>query len=247
MMSLLLGFSFSTIIATAAYTRRNLTESGALAAIFIGSTVYFTLGWFGYLYLIMFFVSATLIGHLDKAHPPSQRTASQVFANGLLATVFATVHALTGQEVYRFLFFLSVAASASDTWASEVGRLSKRLPRNLLTWRVMQTGLSGGVTVLGFVASIIASGLFALMAWIVLTDVSLMLYIWLFATLASVIDSALGIIQVKYMREGVITEERTDDATRHSGLTWLNNNLVNILSNALAVGLFVVTVSANVF
>ncbi len=247
MTTLLLGFTISTIIALLAFAKKSLSESGALAAIFVGTVIYFTLGWFAFLYLIVFFGSATALNVLDDNSEPSQRNALQVLANALLATLFAVLYAFTDQSIYIFLYFLSVAASASDTWASDVGKLSKRLPRNLLTWRMMQTGLSGGVTLLGFIASMFASALFALLAWIALGDVTLVVYLWLFATLASIIDSALGVVQVKYLREGKITEDRRDGAKRHSGIAWLNNNLVNILSNALTIGLFVVLFGSRLF
>ncbi len=238
MVTVLIGFMLSTLIAVAAYVKNSLSYSGAVMAIILGTVVYGAAGWFAFLYLILFFLTSTLLGRLAKEKRPSNRTALQVFANGGIATLFAVLYFFYNNETYYILFFLSVTISASDTWSNEIGRLSRKLPRHIFTYKIMQTGLSGGVTILGFIGSILASLLFAGLSYLVLNDFSLLLLIAAFGVLGSVIDSMLGTIQVKYLDEGKMTETKTEKAEIAFGMPWLSNNLVNFFANLLTVLLF---------
>ena len=63
-----------------------------------------------------------------------------------------------------------MAAVTSDTWATEIGSLSRKSPRSVLTWKVLTPGASGGVSMLGSLAAAIGGiviGAFAFcFAWI---------------------------------------------------------------------------------
>ncbi len=240
MVTLLLGFIFSTTIAMTAYAKRSLNDSGAMMAIMLGTIIYGAAGWFAFLYLILFFLSSTVLGRFAKEKKPSNRNGFQVFANGGLAALFAVLHFFYNSDLYYILFFLSVTISASDTWSSEIGRLSKKLPRHIFTYKVMQAGLSGGVTLLGFFGSILASIIFALLSWIVLNNFFVVLLVAGFGILGSIIDSMLGTIQVKYLNEGNVSEDRTEASEVASGVRWLSNNLVNFFANLFTILLFVV-------
>jgi uncharacterized protein (TIGR00297 family) len=76
----------------------------------------------------------------------SQRDVWQVLANGGVATMFV----LVGQP--RGLLG-ALAAAGADTWATELGLLSPVKPRLITTLRAVPAGTSGGVTLLGILAS----------------------------------------------------------------------------------------------
>ena len=240
MTEFLIGFGLSTIVALLAYQKKGLNEGGVITAIIIGTILFVYGGWFAFVFLVVFFGSASLLNLLSKEKPPAHRNTIQVLANGGFAAVFSIGYYITQVDLYYTLIFLSVAVSASDTWSSEVGVLSKHNPRDILTFKTVPTGLSGGITLIGFAASLAASILFGVLSYIALTDWTLVLMIIGFAFLGSVIDSLLGTIQIKYINDaGFVTEIKAKEFSRYSGFPWLTNDLVNFLSNGLTLGLFI--------
>ena len=236
MIDFILGFTFSLGIGLLAYKRHSLDLSGLLAAILIGTFLYAFVGWFMFFMLMVFFVTSSLISRLNPNRKASNRNYIQVFANGGLAFVLSIIYAFNPEPLLYVLILTSIAVAASDTWSSEIGRLSKANPKIIFTNKEIPMGLSGGVTKLGFLASLSASLVFALLSlfYVSIFDA---LFIFLFAFIGGVFDSLLGVIQVKYkdIRSNKLTEKITDFTIYHSGIKWLDNNLVNFLSNSFAV------------
>ncbi len=163
-----IGLIGSGLIAGAAYAKRSLTASGAISAIVLGTLLY-ALGsaaWFGT--LIAFFLSSTLLSKWKQRAKESaesgfeksgHRDAVQVWANGGLALLLCAAHAIWPHPVWYAAFVGVLAAVNADTWATEIGSLSKTAPRSILTGRKVLKGTSGGVTLLGLTATA-AGGLF---------------------------------------------------------------------------------------
>ena len=81
------------------------------------------------------------------------RDAVQVLANGGIATCCALVYGYGGDVRWLAAFVGAYAAATADTWATEIGTLVRARPRSILTLRPVATGLSGGVTLAGTLAS----------------------------------------------------------------------------------------------
>ncbi len=243
MTDFLIGFLLSVGVGVIAYSKRSLNLSGVLSALVIGTLLYGFVGWFSFLMLMVFFVSSSVLSKLNPDKTSSRRTAIQVLANGGVVGVLAVVYGFNQDPLIYILILTSIAISASDTWSSEIGRLSKKLPTLIFTNKQVPKGISGGVTALGFFASFLAALLFSSLSLIVVGYVDAFI-IFVFALIGSTLDSCLGIIQVKYKdtETDVLTEKVSDSTVYFSGFKWLDNNLVNFLANLGAVFLLFILV-----
>lgn len=168
-------------------------------------------------------------------------------ANGVLAGGAALFYSLGGGTLALVMFGASVATATSDTWASEAGVLSKTPPVSITTFRVVPRGMSGGITWLGTMSSIVGSLVIA-MAWYATFapyNESKFLFLASIVALSGVVgsfaDSLLGAtLQGHYWDPDgeQITEHSTRDGKRLElcrGVRWIDNDVVNFLSNAISV------------
>ncbi|MFN8878664.1 MAG: DUF92 domain-containing protein [Gemmatimonadota bacterium] len=149
--------------AGAAWRAGSLSRSGAAAAALLG-TLAAAAGPAWAAVLIAYFVSSSALSRLGAARKASRtagtvakggaRDAAQVLANGAAFGVAAGAWLLTRDAVWAAVGAGALAASAADTWATEVGTWVGGTPRHVLTWRPLDAGMSGGVTVAGSLAMI---------------------------------------------------------------------------------------------
>ena len=237
MIQTMLGFILSTTIVLLAYYKESLSISGGVAAIMVGTLIYAFGGPYLFSVLIIFFAASALIGSLRTNPAPANRNALQVLSNALFATVFAILYFIDGAQMYLILYFVTIGVSASDTFSSELGRLSKKEPRHLFTRKTMANGLSGAVSPLGFLGAFLGATLFASLAIPFIRDPQIIILIGIAAFSGSLIDSALGTIQVKFLdkESGAIVESPGSNTTHHSGVRLLGNSGVNFIANAMIV------------
>ncbi|SDC20922.1 TIGR00297 family protein [Paenibacillus sp. UNCCL117] len=262
----IIGISGSLLIAGAAYWKRSLSASGAAAAVVLGSAMYMlgSAPWFGT--LIAFFISSSLLSKWKrrrKAEAESgyakggRRDAGQVLANGGLGLVLCGLAALWPHNAWWFAYLGVMATVTADTWATEIGGLSKRMPRFILTGREVPPGTSGGITPLGLAASA-AGGLFiGFVAWslgelqgggeLLGQDTARSLPVLLGLCLAggicgSLADSWLGAVcqamyRCKVCGKDIEKNRHCEaEAVRTRGFNWMTNDVVNAISS-LAGGL----------
>lgn len=261
---ILAGLTLSIAIGGLAYQRGSLTRSGWLGAIITGTLTFGFGGWPWGMTLLTFFVTSSVLSHFRQAQ--KQRVAGEKFekggrrdlwqalANGGVGALFALLYGLSEEQAAFLAAFAGVMATVTaDTWATELGVLSRRPPRLVTTGQVVPPGTSGGITLAGTLAS--AAG--ALTIGVVLLLTILIergdRAVWLVpATLAggiagSLVDSALGAtVQAMYRAaDGGETERpRARDGTPHAwlrGWRWMNNDAVNLLSSLIG-GLIAVAV-----
>jgi uncharacterized protein (TIGR00297 family) len=277
LVQLLLGLLLGSLIAYLAYRAHSLTPRGAWAAALLG-TIIFGLGGLPWAVLLLaFFISSSLLSRLfrrrkaaldEKFSKGSQRDAAQVLANGGIAGLLVLVQWIcqtagwaAGPLVWLG-YAASLAAANADTWATELGVLSRRPPVSIVTGETVERGSSGGVSLAGLLAALAGAALVAILgcgmtllgwtpggsgtAWLALLLVS-------GAGLAgSLVDSILG-ATVQAIYDCPACRKETERHPRHScgtvtvlkrGWPWFDNDWVNaactLAGAMLAIGIGII-------
>jgi len=250
---LLLGLLLALLISLLAYRARALSKGGAAAAALEGTLIFGLGGLPAAVLLMTFFVSSSVLSRLfarrksrfeEKFSKGSRRDAGQVLANGGAATLFMLIHGLLPGQVWPWVgFTAALAAVNADTWATELGILSRSTPRLLTDWKPVVPGTSGAVSLVGTLAALTGAGLVALAAgllWQPATGLSIhLLPFFAIMTLSglagALFDSLLG-ASVQAIYRCPACDKETERHPTHTcgtptqlirGWTWLNNDLVN--------------------
>lgn len=254
---LIIGFTLSTIISLAAYKKNSLSESGAIAATLMGGLMYFFGGFVATALLIGFFISSSLLTVLNKNKKKDvlklnekggRRDVFQVFANGGVGLLFAALYYFTKNQMFLVGCAISFAEANADTWASEIGVLSRKPPVSILTGKALMKGMSGGVSVLGTFSALAGSTfmavVFAISHMIEYGYDKFVIYgfiaAMLFGFFGALIDSVLGAsIQAQYycQEENIITEQSSHKGKPNKlvkGIAFFNNDMINLSSNVIS-------------
>jgi uncharacterized protein (TIGR00297 family) len=246
-LSIFTGFFLSLIIAGIAYYLRFLSKSGAIAALLVGAIVFGLGGLAHTAVLLTFFFSSSILSVIlknqkqlvnEKYAKGSRRDAGQVLANGGVAALCVIVGAIfPGQPVFWWMFCAAFAAANADTWATEIGALSKPQPRLITSFKQVEMGTSGGITLLGSISALAGAGLIAGIAAIFRPDMNMLWLIALTGFFGSIVDSFLGatVQGIYYCRS---CHKETEKHPQHTcgentilirGWNWLNNDWVNMV------------------
>ncbi|RKZ52126.1 MAG: DUF92 domain-containing protein [Candidatus Parabeggiatoa sp. nov. 2] len=261
LLQFIIGFLLGALMGYVAWRVKALSVSGAWAATVVGGLIFGLGGLSWAMLLLTFFISSSALSHTfsrrkanlsEKFAKGSQRDWAQVFANGGLGALLVIVHVFFPEQLWPWLAYAGAMATVNaDTWATELGVLSKKLPRLITTGQVVDRGTSGGVTLLGTLATLAGAALIALVTGLFTPPVALSLFVISLAGLAgSLLDSLLGAtLQAIYECLHCATE--TERHPQHTcgretllahGWWWLNNDLVNFFSSifgaVVAVGLW---------
>ena len=258
---LALGLVLSLLIAFLAWRRDSLSQSGAVGALVVGTLIFGLGGWVWGVLLAVFFISSSLLSHFkerekaavaEKFEKGHRRDMGQVLANGGLGAVIALLSIVVPESAvptgtWFFLFLGVMATVTADTWATELGTLSKGAPRLITNGRAVEVGTSGGVSPLGTGVSFagglligLTAGLLAPVAGLLPWSAALpVAFIGALSGAAgSLIDSLMGatVQQIYYCdtcaKETERKLHRCGTTTRPlRGWAWMHNDLVNLISS----------------
>lgn len=253
-MQLLIGFILALIIAFLAYKARSLNKSGAVAAAFTGTIIFGIGGWNWAILLLTFFITSSALSRAfkkrkqgldEKFSKGHERDAGQVFGNGGIATLFAALHFFFPESIVPWVgFAAALAAVNADTWATELGVLNPHPPRIITNLKmVVEKGTSGGISLIGTLASLTGSALIAFLASFLTDNWSLFLLITFSGLAGSLFDSFLGAtVQAMYFcpKDNKETEKHPlhscgTPTTLIRGWKWLDNDWVNFACGAFGV------------
>ena len=132
-----------------------------------------------------------------------------------------------------------MSAAAADTWATEVGTLYGGTPRSILTWRPVPAGTSGGVSLIGTLATFAGAAFVALLARALGWTPRVATAVVVGGIAGAMVDSVIGAtIQARRWCDACeqeterLTHDCGTETRRLRGLSWFDNDVVNFVSNA---------------
>lgn len=247
-----IAFCFFTV------RRKSLSPGGAVAASLLGIVVALHTGPIWLLPLVIFFGSSSLIGKIfpgkssaGDAKQKQPRDATQVLANGavygLVAISSSFINQPSAHQLPEFpvayLLLVAAAIATADTWSSEIGQYFGRPTYDLVKWRRVPAGLSGGVSWPGTLAGLAGAAFLTGTCWWLLpyADLWSVAAITLAGFLGMLLDSVLGsLLQATYRdpATGALSDVPSPTSELASGFRWMTNDLVNFLAILLGVLLF---------
>jgi len=237
------GLVLACLVAALAWRLGVLRTGGAWAAAALGFLA-MGAGWSWGVLLIAYFVTSSLLTRFrareklertgDRIDKVGARDAQQVLANGGAYGIMAMSFWMAPGEIWQTFAAGALAASAADTWGTEIGTLARNEARSILGWHPVPTGTSGGVTALGLGGSLAGAGLVAGVAWLVGWPMTTVAAALAGGLAGSMVDSVLGAaLQARRHcpKCNAVTERlvhgcgATTDVI--GGIAWLDNDGVN--------------------
>ena len=223
-----IAFTVNTVLLGIAWflPKKLLTPFGYLNALVLGVIVWGTLGWRGYLIVMLFFLlgsALTFVGIEQKEaegiaeERSGVRGAGNVWGSALTATIcaIATLFYPPLKQLFVLGYVASFCTKLADTTASEVGKAYGKTTYLITTLKPVTRGTEGAVSLEGTIAGVLASVVLAVIAWIT-GLISPLGIVWcvIAAFIATTIESLIG-------------------ATLESRFTWLTNDLVNFINTVI--------------
>lgn len=259
---LALGLVLSSGVAVIAYRRKLLTRSGMAGTMLVGTLVFAFEGLAGSSVVLFFFGSSSFLSRLsserkrrvaaDKFSKSGSRDLAQTLANGGVGALAALGHELHPRRpAWLFGAFVGAFATATaDTWATELGTLSRAAPRLITSGRKVPPGTSGAITVAGTVGA--TAGALALsIAAMLATRSGRHLAPRLDTVVGglcggiagALVDSLLG-ATVQHLRWCPRCRSETEQQIHQCGIVtvslrgvaWMDNDMVNLVSTAAGAG-----------
>jgi len=254
-----IGMCIALVVAVVSYFFHFLSGSGSVATFLLGTIIFGTGKWEFSLPILLFFILSSLLSKIgknwkqrftDTFQKGGQRDLGQVLANGGIAGIIVLLWNYFPNDGWYFAFVGSIAAATADTWATEIGIFSKIAPRNILSFKQVPPGTSGGVTLLGSVGGLLGSFVIVFSASLITSKYNniaqaIILFTIIIGAgfLGSIVDSIIGAtVQAQYKCSicGKITEKKNHcKGTKTkliSGFNSIDNDVVNgicVFSGAL--------------
>ncbi len=238
----LIGSIFASAICVTAYRLKFLSSSGSWAAVFLGTLIYGLGGLRWAILIVIFFLSSSIIplirsklGFSVEKHRP-KRNWKQVLVNGAPGLVILVINLFLKADFLSWTVYGGmIAAVTADTWATEIGLLSKAQPRLITTWKKVNTGTSGAVSLLGFGAAFSGSVFIGIIWYLMSPSVDInrcILPVIIGGFIGMLVDSILGAtVQAQYFDADTqeVAETVGEKRERIRGWRWVDNDIVNLV------------------
>lgn len=223
--SYLAAFIIITAGVLVSILKKKLTVTAAFTGAFLGSAIFWGGGTTGLALLAVFFIlgagaTAWKLNIKKQAglaeSSDGRRNTGQVLANAGVAAILALFAkcCINTADMIQLMIASGFSAAAADTLSSELGNVYGKRYYHILSFRKMQRGANGAVSLAGTISGVIGSAVIALVyvlgaGW----DAQHFLIIIIAGTAGNAADSILGL------------------TLENKGL--LGNNAVNFLNTAV--------------
>ncbi len=252
MIAQILAQVFSLLVGVFSFRKNSISKSG-LAALLIMSGAFIWLNQLAFLFIVFFmFASSSILSKVKQdAKQDLEKVVSktgprdyiQALANLGTATFCMFMFVIFKEEYWVVGLLGSVATANADSWASEIGGISKKTPILITNFQPIKKGISGGITLLGSIGGILGAIILSSFGiWILnVFDyffIAQPLQILMISILAGIIgffvDSYLGVwLQALYKTSTGELTENSMNTTLVKGYSWCNNDMVNFLATLL--------------
>jgi uncharacterized protein (TIGR00297 family) len=233
-MNWLLAITLNSIllIVAAIVPKKLLTNAGLIHAWVLGVTIWGTLGWKGYLVILVYFLFGSGVTRLgidrkqaagiaekrDGARGPENVWGSAAVAI-LCAVGVGTIDRgllpIQWQSLLLLAYTASLATKLADTTASEIGKAYGKSTFLITTLQPVERGTEGAISLEGTLAGILGGLLIGLVSYGVgLVGIQGVIIVTIAAFIATNIESLIG-------------------ATLQVKIPWLSNELVNVINTAV--------------
>jgi uncharacterized protein (TIGR00297 family) len=242
-----IGYILSAIVVFISIRLKLLNIEGALVTFLLALFIFGLGEWKWTIPILVFFAFSSLLSKvsdkLGKSPQMRERTKGserdmlQVFANGGISLGAVILNFLFPNEVWYFIYLVSLSVSMTDTWSTEIGTWLGKKTYLITTLKQTEKGISGGVSVAGTIGGIIGS-IVVISSGLIFVNLTVSLFILLviFGTIGSLIDSLMGAtIQSKYRCsdcESIVEIKMhcSKSSKLISGMGLINNDAVNFIS-----------------
>ena len=231
---------------------RSLTDFAILMATIFALTISFCSGMVALITVLScFFVNAIANKVIKKIRHDTRKSKGrngwQIFTNSFPAMILCVIAYITKNQLFTIGAMIIVVEEFADSMASDIGRYCPNRPIDIIRFKVIDAGLSGGVSWLGTIIGLAAcfTGLSISLAYGIITPLQLV-FTSLIAFLGVIIDSILGsLLQVKYRcpvcGKIVDRKEHCDTiAEKASGISFITNSVVNLMTGIILSGISLV-------
>ncbi len=250
----LLTTILSSVISILSYNFKFLNFRGTVAIFLLAMVIFGLGGWKWTIPILVFFVLSSLISKLKRKNlaiaekyieKSTPRNHIQVFANGGIGGILVILNYFFPSELFYIVFVSSIAAVCADTWSTEIGTFKQAVTVNILSFKEVQQGISGGVSFPGTIGGVLGASIIAAssLLWLGLKHINYVIFIIFAGMIGNLFDSILGAsLQAKYKCNvcSKITE-RSFHCGQNSllikGFKIINNDVVNFATAAIG-GLF---------
>ena len=251
-MNLGISIILSLLLGLIAYLKRALTMPALILAVLFSTLITYFGGLTSFIILVVVFLGSIITKLFHKNKKSNKRKLIQIISNVGIGVLSLIIYKFTSNDLYLLIYASVMAEYLADTLASDIGVLSKSEPINILTFKKGERGLSGNISFLGLTSALIGSLLIGTIYYIGMDkSITSFIIIILSGFLGSLIDSILGAsIQVKYKctKCKKITERKEHCGKKtnyYKGIKWIDNNLVNLLSNAIVFIILLIILNNN--
>jgi uncharacterized protein (TIGR00297 family) len=227
-----LGLLIALLVSLTAYVIQTISLDALAPSTLIGTIAVGFGGWSWGLMIAFYFFSSSLLGMIKKGlnryeiAVGDRRTASQVWANGMVITLLLIANQLLDSNYLEVGAAAGLATATADTWATEIGmRWNKFTPRLISNWKPVVRGSNGAITLIGTLGGALGSILIALITLTLANypKIEILSVVFGAGILGMLLDSLLGATWERSLPGWV---------SQWMGQQALSNNQVNALAIA---------------